>query len=176
MYDRLLVTVGARRATMRKRRYWPVPAPPKKTAMLRLTILLASAVAASPVAAQRSDIMPTKAPTHPDFSGTWIMDVSSLNAQTASMVSPSTLLITQVGSLLTLRTTSTTSTEEQSETVPYQLDAVRTDTLMQAGVATERTFSASWDGSVLVADLRLVSRGKTVRVVASTRSTPAVRC
>jgi hypothetical protein len=118
--------------------------------MRRLAMLLIGSIAVAPLSAQRSAVSSSGLAGHTDFSGTWVLDLSLLEAEEAAHTGKSSMTITQDATTLTSRTTSTQMNREVSASITYRFDSEWKDTVSQPGASVERALSAHWDGPVLV--------------------------
>ncbi|HXT17253.1 MAG TPA: hypothetical protein VN706_16565 [Gemmatimonadaceae bacterium] len=128
--------------------------------MRRLAVLLFAAVASV-----ASTSAPLHAQTaHPDFTGTWNLDMTKLEPQAAAMISKASLAITQdAKTLKQVQSMTTTMTGPQEITVTYNLDGSDSkNTVSQMGQSLEMTSNANWDGSTLVIKTKAEMQGQAI--------------
>jgi hypothetical protein len=90
--------------------------------------------------------------THPDFSGTWNLDVTKLDGPLAQAgISAGSMTITQSDTMLKEDQSMTSPMGAQSLTVSYNTNGTESKNSMSQGPMTmEMTSKSSWDGSTLV--------------------------
>lgn len=125
--------------------------------MHRVAILFAGLVATAPLGAQ-----PTAKPAaqrHTDFTGTWALDLSRLEAQEATHTGKSSLKITQDATTLREWSTAMQMNREMISSATFHLDSTWRDTVTQSGARVERALSSRWDGPVLVLKIETKTEG-----------------
>ena len=94
---------------------------------------------------------PAAAATHPDFTGTWVLDTTKSQSP---MPLPGTMqvVVAQTGNSMKIDRTASTPNGDMSTTTTFTLDgATSKNTVTQMGMSIDMNTVATWDGAALVA-------------------------
>ena len=114
--------------------------------MRRIAALLLATLATATAAPLRAQA------AHPDFSGTWNLDVSKLEGpQAQAGITSGTLTITQTDKAMKQDQVVSSSMGFQPVTVNYNLDGTESkNTMTQGPMTMDMTSTTAWDGTTLV--------------------------